>query len=255
MVDVWAFVVLSIPTMIILGLRHALDVDHITAIDSLVRLHVTRKRSKWIGTGFGTGHTLSVLFEMILIIAILGSIAGTGPLVFWGGLIGISSLGMIGIINIYSMKKWNKTSSTILAGKVLIKTGILGPFKSSLLTGIVFGLGFDTATQISAITLSAVASITLGVETPLLLAGFFAVGMISLDTLDSIALRSAFSKIFHKNMFRHMSYALSGVAILVAIAMLYESLTSTPILPEWTGPSIAGGVILASFAYSFLTHA
>ena len=39
MADLWAFVLVSIPAMIILGLRHALDVDHITAIDNLVRFH------------------------------------------------------------------------------------------------------------------------------------------------------------------------------------------------------------------------
>ena len=63
---------------------------------------------------------------------------------------------------------------------------MFGPFGSALVTGMVFGLGFDTATQISAITLSAVASATLGVQVALILAGFFAVGMIPVDTLNSI---------------------------------------------------------------------
>jgi high-affinity nickel-transport protein len=254
MISIWAFVVLSIPTMIILGLRHALDVDHITAIDNLVRLHNVTKRSRWVGTGFSMGHMLSVLFEMIFIIILASSIKGTGQISFWGGIIGFSSLGLIGIINIYAMKKWNKTSSTILAGRVLARTGFLGPFKSSLVTGLVFGLGFDTATQISAITLAAVASITLGVETALILAGFFALGMIPLDTLDSVALRSAFTRIIHKNMFRHISYALSVVAILVAVTTLYETMTSHQIMPEWTGPSLAGGVIATSFVYSILSR-
>ncbi|HJT49403.1 MAG TPA: hypothetical protein VJ729_14555 [Nitrososphaeraceae archaeon] len=74
---------------------------------------------------------------------------------------------------------------------------MLGPFGSAVITGLVFGLGFDTATQISAITLSAIASATLGVQVALILAGFFAMGMIPIDTLDS----SAFS--FCKN----ISYA------------------------------------------------
>ena len=52
------------------------------------------------------------------------------------------------------------------------------PFSSAFITGIVFGLGFDTATQISAITLSAIASATVGIQVALALAGFFAIGMI-----------------------------------------------------------------------------
>ena len=45
MADLWAFVLVSIPAMIILGLRHALDVDHITAIDNLVRLHNAARKA------------------------------------------------------------------------------------------------------------------------------------------------------------------------------------------------------------------
>ena len=84
------------------------------------------------------------------------------------------------------------------------------PFSSALIAGMVFGLGFDTATQISAITLSAVASATLGVQVALVLAGFFAAGMVPLDTLDSYILRSAFSRIFDTRAFRFMAYSLSG---------------------------------------------
>jgi nickel/cobalt transporter (NiCoT) family protein len=42
--DLWMFVILSIPTMVLLGFWHALDVDHIVAIDNLIRLHNTRKK-------------------------------------------------------------------------------------------------------------------------------------------------------------------------------------------------------------------
>ena len=131
------------------------------------------------------------------------------------------------------MKKWGKTGFTILASKILARTGMLGPFGSSLVTGLVFGLGFDTATQISAITLSAVASATLGVQVALILAGFFAMGMIPVDTLDSIMLRSAFSRIIDKKGFRYMSFALSGAGIdRAAAAASYEVLTGSDILPE-----------------------
>src|SRR5947209_9257377 len=204
--DIWPYIIISIPTMIVLGIRHGLDVDHITAIDNLVRLHNAVKRSRWIGAGFSTGHMISVLAEMIFIIYIIGSITTAGSISFFGGVIGAIALGIIGAINLYSIKKWGKSGSAILASKILGKTGILGPVISAMVTGLVFGLGFDTATQISAITLSAVASATAGVQMALVLAGLFALGMIPVDTFASVILRSAFSRTIGTNVSRYISY-------------------------------------------------
>jgi len=254
MTDSWAFVLSSIPAMIILGMRHALEIDHITAIDNLVRLHNASKRARWVGTGFSIGHMISVLGEMIFIIYIVRGLAGTDVISFWGGIIGAIGIATIGITNIYTMKKWGKTGSGMLATKVLSKTGMLGAFGSSLTTGIVFGLGFDTATQISAITLSAVASATLGTQIALILAGFFAIGMIPIDTLDSFVLRSTFSKIFSTRGFRYLSYALSSIAITVAGLFSYATITDSDILPEWIGPVLAGGIITVAFSYGIATR-
>jgi high-affinity nickel-transport protein len=252
MADGWTFVLASIPAMVVLGMRHALEVDHITAIDNLVRLHNASKRTRLVGTGFSTGHMISVLGEMIFIIYVIGSATGADSLAFWGGIIGAIGIGAIGASNIYAMKKWGRTGAAILASKVLSRTGMLGPFGSALITGMVFGLGFDTATQISAITLSAVASATLGIQVALVLAGVFAVGMIPLDTLDSFVLRSAFSRIFSTRGFRYLSYALSGVALSVAAMVSYSILAGTEMIPEWLGPALAVGIIAASFGYSYI---
>jgi len=250
MMDIWTFIAISIPTMIFLGIRHGLDVDHITAIDNLVRLHNAIKKSRWVGTGFSAGHMASVLAEMIFIIYVMGGLTSTGNLAFWGGVIGAVALGVIGAINIYSMKKWGRSGSAILASKILHRTGFLGPLGSALVTGMVFGLGFDTATQISAVTLSVVASATAGVQTALILAGFFALGMITVDTFDSVILRSAFSKILQAKGFRYMSYALSGTALIVASIASYEIITKSEILPRFTGPVLAVGIVSSSFVYA-----
>lgn len=254
MVDTWPFIAVSLPTMILLGMRHGLDVDHITAIDNLVRLHNAIERSRWVGAGFSAGHMISILAEMVFIIYVIGSITSTDNLAFWGGVIGAVALGVIGTINIYSMKKWGKSGSAILASKILSKTGMLGPVGSALVTGLVFGLGFDTATQISAVSLSAVASATAGVQSALILAGFFALGMIPIDTFDSIILRSAFSRIFNTRGFRYMSYALSGAAMIVASVASYEILTKSVMMPEFTGPVLAVAIVSTSFGYAFATR-
>lgn len=254
MFDIWIFIAISVPTMVFLGVRHALDVDHITAIDSLVRLHAVIKRSRWVGAAFSMGHMVSVLTEMIFIIYFVGSIIPTNNLSFFGGVISAAALGVIGIFNIYSMKKWGKSGSSILSNKILNKTGMLGPVGSSLVTGLVFGLGFDTATQISAITLSAVVSATAGVQIALMLAGFFALGMIPIDTFDSMIIRSAFLKVLQTKGFRYMSYALSGTALLVALTSSYGLLTKSDILPSFTGPVLAVTIVSSSFGYAFATR-
>jgi high-affinity nickel-transport protein len=96
---------------------------------------------------------------MLLIIFVIGNATSSKiyHLSFYGEIIGSIALATIGSINIYSMKRWGKTGSSILAGKISTRIRILGPFGSALIIGLVFGLGFDTATQISALTVSAVA--------------------------------------------------------------------------------------------------
>ena len=254
--DIKMFIAISIPSMLMFGMRHALDVDHITAIDNLVRLHNAKNNARWVGTGFSTGHMVSVLAEMLLIIYVIGSAANNkvGELSFWGGVTGATALATIGAVNIYSLKKWGRTGSAILAGKMASRTGLIGPFGSALITGLVFGLGFDTATQISALTLSAVASATLGVQVALILAGFFAIGMIPIDTLDSVVLRSVFSRIFNTRVFRYMAYALSGVALVIAALESYSVISNSDILSPLTGPILAVVIISFAFGYAFATR-
>ncbi|HJU13341.1 MAG TPA: hypothetical protein VJ792_02675 [Candidatus Nitrosotalea sp.] len=250
----WVFIFLSIPTMLVLGMRHGLDVDHITAIDNLVRIHNASRKSRLVGVGFSSGHMISVLAEMVFIVYVVGSVTSTGNIQFLGGAIGAAALGVIGGVNIYGMKKWGRSGSAILATKILRRTGMLGPVGSALVTGMVFGLGFDTATQISAISLSAVASATAGIQTALVLSGFFALGMIPVDALDSLLMRSAFSRIFHTKAFRYMAYALSGAAISVASIESYGAVEHADILPIWAGPALAAGILAVSFGHAFLSR-
>ena len=250
-----AFVFFLAPVMIFLGMRHAVDVDHVTAIDNLVRLNNAEEGSRWIGTAFSAGHMSAVLFEMVAIIFFVGTLAGTGgvtQLQFWGGIVGATALGVIGLSNLYSMRKWGKTGSAILAGKIFAKTGFMGMMGSGFVTGFVFGLGFDTATQISALTLSAVASATSGILIALVLFGFFAAGMIPVDTVDSVFLREGFSKILGTRAFKILSYGLSGIALLVAFTESYGVLRNTEILPPFTGAGLAVSLIASTFAYAYL---
>jgi high-affinity nickel-transport protein len=237
--------------MLLLGLRHGLDVDHISAIDSLVRLHNASKKARWVGTGFSTGHMISILLEMILVIYAVGSFLKSDNFTLLSGLLGAAVLGLIGTVNMYSMRKWGRSGIAILAGKMLLRTERVGPYGSAFITGMVFGLGFDTATQISAISVSAVASATQGIQVALSLVAFFGLGMVTMDTLNSVILRSAFWKIFQTKAFRYMAYGLSAVAIGIACVNGIGHIVSVVSIPEWSGPVLAAAVISSSFSYAY----
>jgi high-affinity nickel-transport protein len=170
-------------------------------------MHNVSKRAKWVGTGFSLGHSSSIFLELVIIIYVVGSATGgkIDLLAFWGSIVGATALAIIGGVNMISMKKWGrKAGSAILASKVVTRTHFLGPVGSAAITGLIFGFGFDTATQISALTVSAVATATAGVQVAMSLTVFFAIGMILVDTLDSIFVRSAFSKILKTKTFTYM---------------------------------------------------
>ncbi len=249
MADATVFLLATIPLMVFLGIRHGLDVDHVTAIDNLVRLHNAAKRARWVGTSFSAGHMVAVCVEMIVLVVIVKSLQDADTLSFYGGIIGAASLGTIGGINFYTMKKHGKTGSAIFASKIYGRINFLGLFGSGFVTGLAFGLGFDTATQISALTVSAVASATQGLSVAFILAAFFAVGMISTDTLDSVALRSIFARILDTNGFRFISYGLSAVALIIALSMSYSVIAGRYVLPEYTGPVLAVTVLVAGYGF------
>jgi nickel/cobalt transporter (NiCoT) family protein len=86
----------------------------------------------------------------------------------------------------------------------------------------------------------------------LILAAFFTIGMIPIDTLDSIVLRSAFGRIFNTNAFRYMAYALSGAAMSTVAIGSYSVITGRDILPPLTGPILAIVIISSAFGYAFI---
>lgn len=251
MVDIsWAVLITGL-TLIAMGIRHALDVDHITAIDNLIRFNNAAKRSRWVGAGFSAGHMVSVLGEMILIVLVAASVVDKGgTFSLFTGIMGASVLGAIGILNIYAMKKHGKSAAGILASKVLPRTKFMGTMGSSFVVGIIFGLSFDTATQLSAIAISAAATVIGGIESALEMIAVFGIGMVAMDTLDSVLFRAAFVKTLGTTGFRYLSYALSATALILAVSSFYESMSSSDIIPEYTGPVLAVGVLVCTFTYA-----
>ncbi|MGI0101303.1 MAG: hypothetical protein ACREA7_01765 [Nitrosotalea sp.] len=246
----WAWIVGGI-ALIVMGIRHALDVDHITAIDNLIRAHNASKHSRWVGAGFSAGHMVSVLAEMILMVYVAASVIDQGGVFsLTTGLIGAAALGSIGIINFIVMKKYGKTSGAILVGKILPRTQRFGMMGSSFVVGIIFGLGFDTATQLAAIGMSAAATVVGGIETALEMIAVFGVGMIFMDTMDSVLFRAAFIRTLGTGGYKYLSYALSSVALIIATTSTLETVYNIDIVPEWTGPALAVSVLVCTFTYA-----
>jgi len=251
MADLSLFVVATIPIMILLGARHALDVDHIAAIDNLVRMRGAARSARWIGSLFSVGHMLAVCAEMVALVYIVKSIEAQASFQVLGGIVGACVLATIGGVNFYSLRRYGRSGFGMLAQRMSETTKFAGNVGSPLMIGFVFGLGFDTATQISALSVSAVASATQGVQVALLLSAFFAVGMIPTDTLDSFMLREIFSRISGSKGFRTMSYALSVLAMSLAGVEAIGIVAGIDLMPSWSGALLALSVVFAGFSYSF----
>lgn len=138
-----------------LGLRHGIDPDHLTAIDALSRL----RPSRWNGVLFAAGHGLLVT---LLSVGAGGLLAkGFGPYASW-------LLILLGGINL-----WRLLRPVTHRHSSLSRLARTGP----LLLGILFGAGFETASQLSALVLAADMN-------PWVLGATFSAGMVLVDGTD-----------------------------------------------------------------------
>lgn len=228
-----------------LGLRHAFDADHIAAIDNTVRkLMQEKKNPTGVGFYFSIGHS-SVVFIMALLLGISVSWAQTQMPVFQavGGLIGtmvsglfllligiLNAIILISLIRLFMRLRHKPVSNDeldhLLASRGLIQR-FVGPYFKFinqswhvLPLGFLFGLGFDTASEIALLALSSGAAqqalpFTGIIALPIL----FAAGMSLLDTLDGALMKSAYHWAFLKPV-RKIYYNITITAISVIAALL-----------------------------------
>lgn len=228
-----------------LGLRHAFDADHIAAIDNTVRKLVQQEKNPaGVGFFFSLGHS-SVVFLMAIVtaISVQWAKAELPQLQEVGGLIGTIVSGtfllLIGILNLVILKDLFKIFHQMRYGtydkdqmeQLLHSRGLMGRFMGPLYKfvnkswhiyplGFLFGLGFDTASEVALLAISATAAQNtipfLGiVSLPIL----FAAGMSLLDTADGIFMVSAYRWAFSTPL-RKVYYNLTVTAISVSAALL-----------------------------------
>jgi high-affinity nickel-transport protein len=228
------------------GLRHAVDADHISAIDNTTRkLMQEGKRPVGVGFFFSLGHSTIVLSLCAALALSTAYVQKHMPQ--WQGLGGIVGtlvsalfLYVIGFINLVVLWNLFKTFQDIARGKdtenqrmtdLLDQRGLLGRLFKPLLkmvrhswqmyfVGFLFGLGFDTASEVGILALSARSGQT-GVPfwAIMLLPLLFMAGMCLIDSLDGILMLGAYGWAFIKPI-RKAYYNLSITLLSVLVAFV-----------------------------------
>jgi len=237
------------------GLRHSVDADHISAIDNVTRkLMQENKRPVAVGFFFSLGHSTIVVALSIAIAIAAAFIQSAIPdFKSAGGLIGTSVsalfLYLIAIINILVLWEVFQAFQKVKRGEeyndqtlneFLNQRGLLGRFFRPLLkmvdkswkmylVGLLFGLGFDTATEVALLGISAVeAGKGLPIPYILIFPMLFTAGMCLLDTTDGILMLGAYGWAFVKPV-RKLYYNLNITLVSVVGTIEILSIISGPL--------------------------
>lgn len=255
-----------------LGMRHAFDADHIAAIDNTTRkLMNDGQRPLAVGFFFSLGHS-TVVFGLAVLLA-CGVKAVVGPvrddsstLHHYTGLIGTSVSGvflygiallnvivLVGILRVFARLRRGEydpeTDGAELERQLQsrgLMNRLLGRFTKSITkswhcypVGLLFGLGFDTATEIALLVLAGTsAAAGLPWYAIMCLPVLFTAGMCLLDTIDGSFMNFAYGWAF-SNPVRKIYYNITITALSVAVALLIGSVELLVLFADefgWRGP-------------------
>jgi len=231
-----------------LGMRHAFDADHIAAIDNTTRKLVNDgKRPLSVGFFFSLGHS-TIVFVMALLLnfgiraldeqvkndssglhnvtGIVGT-AVSGTFLYVIALLNVIIL--VGIVKVFREMRTGRYSDDQLEA-MLEKRGLmnrfLGPIARRADTpwkmypiGVLFGLGFDTATEVALLVLAGSAVVSgLPFYAILSLPILFAAGMCLFDTLDGCFMNFAYDWAFAKPIRKvYYNMTITGLSVFVAV--------------------------------------
>jgi len=281
------------------GLRHAFDADHIAAIDNVVRkLRQDDKAPVTVGFFFSLGHSSVVVLASVAIAAatlamrdnlavwrVTGSVIGTGVSALFLLIIGLANLLILpGIWRTFVRARRGAPIGEADLDRLLTGSGVLTRLFRPLFGGVtrswhlypigfLFGLGFDTATEIGVLGIAAQqAAHGIGFWTILIFPALFTAGMSLMDTTDSMLMTGAYGWAFVKPI-RKLWYNLTITGASVAVALFIGGVEALGLLgdklmldgPFWSTISHLnhdltdfGGVVvlifLGSWAVSALTY-
>ncbi|HEV2674432.1 MAG TPA: HoxN/HupN/NixA family nickel/cobalt transporter [Aliidongia sp.] len=278
------------------GLRHAVDADHIAAIDNVTRkLMQDGKRPAAVGFFFSLGHsTVVVLASVALAVTATAfkdqfedfkSIGGViGTLVSALFLLAIAAMNLVILATAYRTFRRVKAGAPyveadldlLLAGRGLLARLFRPLFRLIRSSwhmyplGFLFGLGFDTATEVGLLGISATqASQGLSIWSILVFPALFTAGMSLVDTADSILMLGAYGWAFVKPI-RKLYYNMTLTFVSVVTALLVGSIEALGLAADrfgleggfWAGIGALndnfgtiGYVIIALFALSWIVSA
>jgi high-affinity nickel-transport protein len=252
-----------------LGLRHAFDADHISAIDNTTRKLMNEgKRPLSVGYFFSLGHsTIVVAIGVGIVLAertVYGAVSNShSGLEQFGGAFGTivsaSFLYLIGLLNVVILAGIARVFMSMRRGaydeaeleRQLNSRGLMCRFFGRWMrtitdewqmypVGVVFGMGFDTATEVALLATTALlATQHLPFYAILCLPILFTAGMSLIDTLDGICMNFAYSWAFF-NPVRKVYYNLAITGLSVAICFFIGTIEVLGLLPTELG-GLRGG--------------
>jgi high-affinity nickel-transport protein len=240
----------------VLGLRHGVDADHIAAIDNTTRKLIQQGKPRFdVGTWFSLGHSTIVVGLIAAIVFATRTIIGKIPsLQNWGTIFGTLVSGLfllvIGFINLLIVFGVYRLFKEARQGKVneeqleeyMINRGFLNRLFRPLFkfvndswqiypVGVLFGLGFDTATEVAliAITVGIGVSSSVPLWQILVLPLLFTCGMVLTDTTDGVAMRCAYAWAFLTPV-KKIFYNLTVTAMSVLVAFVIGGIELVQVL-------------------------
>jgi high-affinity nickel-transport protein len=256
------------------GLRHAFDADHIAAVDNATRKLLAERTGPWprplsVGFWFSLGHS-TIVFGLAFLLsvgvrALAGQVADdSSALHSVTGVIGASVSGvflwvlglvnlavLLGIIGVFRQMRQGVFDERRLEEQ-LDKRGLMNRFLNGLTRsvrkpwhiypiGVLFGLGFDTATEVGLLVLAGgAAAFALPFYAILVLPILFAAGMSLMDTIDGVFMNFAYGWAFAKPV-RKIFYNITITALSVAVALIIGTIELVGVLVNESG--IQSGVL------------
>lgn len=281
-------------TAYVLGLRHAFDADHIAAIDNVTRkLAADGNRPKSVGFWFALGHSAMVVILALLVVGAARTagvlLDDSSPTRHTLGIAGTLASGgflyLIAIVNLVALVAVWRVFRAMRRGRLderelerhLESRGVVARALRPVMrrinrpgqmfaVGLLFGLGFDTASEVALLALAGTGAAA-GVPwyAILTLPVLFAAGMSLMDSIDGLFMSAAYDWAF-ANQTRKIAYNLVITALSVAVAgvigtvelvsVLHDDLGWTNRVSEWVSTMSldgAGFAIVALFAVTWLT--
>lgn len=283
---VWALVVFAGQPVLLgvgvvvygLGLRHAVDADHIAAIDNVTRklLHEGQRPAS-IGLWFALGHSTVILLATAVVVSAAGSLSRMPAFREIGGIVSMGVSGvfllLVAVMNTCILLAIIRTIRRVRAGHAIAEVeldvlfagnGLLSrlvrplfrcvrhPWHMGLL-GFLFGLSFETASEVALFGISATqAAHGAGLGMALVYPVLFAAGMALLDTTDGVMMVGAYHWAT-ANPLRKLYYNLTITLMSIAVALFIGGVELCTLVVHGLGlrGSFAAGTsaLMANFDY------